>query len=199
MTTHAVILGRESDRGSTLNGCYIPGRDEVTMGHVFSEGGYGTAMFGKWHLGDTWPYGAEHRGFQHVVRHGAGVVGEVPDYWKNDYFDDTYLKNGVWEPFEGFCTDIWFEEAMDYIRSRKARPFFCYLATNAPHGPFNVHDRYVKPYLEAGVPEKRARFYGLIANLDENLGRLMDFLDREGLTDNTILIFMGDNGTSLVA
>jgi arylsulfatase A-like enzyme len=198
-TRAALMTGRHSARTgvwSTLTGCYIPRREEITMGHIFSEAGYATGMFGKWHLGDTYPYGAEHRGFQHVVRHGAGVVGEVPDYWNNDYFDDTYLKNGRWTKLSGFCTDVWFDEAMAFIRKSKDRPVFCYLATNAPHGPLNVHDRYVEPYLTAGVPERRARFYGLIANIDENMGRLMAFLDREGLAENTILIFMGDNGTA---
>jgi len=198
-TRAALMTGRYSARTgvwSTLTGCYIPRRREITLGHLFYDGGYATGMFGKWHLGDTYPYGAEHRGFQHVVRHGAGVVGEVPDFWNNDYFDDTYLENGKWKEFEGFCTDVWFDEAMTFMRANKGRPFFCYLATNAPHGPFNVHDRYVKPYLAAGVPKWRARFYGLIANIDENVGRLMDFLDREALARNTILIFMGDNGTA---
>jgi len=198
-TRAALMTGRYSARTgvwSTLTGCYIPRREEITLGHLFSDGGYATGMFGKWHLGDTYPYGAEHRGFQHVVRHGAGVVGEVPDYWNNDYFDDTYLKNGKWTKFKGFCTDIWFDEAMAFMRANRKRRFFCYLATNAPHGPFNVHDRYTQPYLAAGVPPRRAQFYGLIANIDENVGRLLEFLDREGLAEDTILIFMGDNGTA---
>jgi len=206
-TRAALMTGRYSARAgvwSTLTGCYIPPRSEVTLGHIFSDAGYKTAMFGKWHLGDTYPYGAEHRGFQHVVRHGAGVIGEVPDYWNNDYFDDTYLENGKWRKFDGFCTDIWFDETIDYIRScnapstgsGQAKPFFCYLATNAPHGPHNVHERYVRPYLDAGVPKQRADFYGLIANIDENIGRLTNFLDQENLAENTILIFMGDNGTA---
>jgi arylsulfatase A-like enzyme len=198
-TRAALMTGRYSARTgvwSTLNGCYIPRREERTLAHMFAAGGYGTAMFGKWHLGDSYPYGAEHRGFQHVVRHGAGVVGEIPDAWNNNYYDDTYLKNGEWKKFEGFCTDIWFDECMDYIRTQKNKPFFCYLATNAPHGPFNSHEKYFKPYLEMGIPEKRARFYGLIANLDENIGRLMGFLERENLVEDTVVIFMGDNGTA---
>ena len=84
-TRAALMTGRYSARSgvwSTLNGCYIPRREEVTMGHMFASAGYSTGMFGKWHLGDSYPYGAEHRGFQYVVRHGAGVVGEVPDAWK---------------------------------------------------------------------------------------------------------------------
>lgn len=198
-TRAALMTGRYAARSgvwSTLKGCYIPNGKEVTLGDMFSNAGYKTAMFGKWHLGENYPHSALHRGFQHVIRHAGGVVGEVPDYWKNDYFDDTYLENGKRTKFNGFCTDIWFDEAMAYIESVKEQPFFCYLATNAPHGPFNVADRYADPYREMGIPEKRARFYGLIANLDENLGRLMRFLEKEELARNTILIFMGDNGTA---
>jgi arylsulfatase A-like enzyme len=201
-TRAALMTGRYSARTgvwSTLNGCYIPRREERTLAHMFADGGYSTAMFGKWHLGDAYPYGAEHRGFRHVVRHGAGVVGEIPDAWNNNYFDDTYLKNGVWKKYNGFCTDIWFDECMDYIRAQKDSPFFCYLAVNAPHGPFNSHGKYFKPYLDQGVPEKRARFYGLITNMDENIGRLMDFLEAENLSEDTIVIFMGDNGTAMGA
>ena len=201
-TRAALMTGRYSARTgvwSTLNGCYIPRREERTLGHMFADGGYATAMFGKWHLGDSYPYGAEHRGFQHVVRHGAGVVGEIPDAWNNNYYDDTYLKNGEWKKYKGFCTDIWFDECMDYVKAQKGKPFFCYLAVNAPHGPFNSHEKYFQPYLDAGVPEKRARFYGLIANIDENIGRLMDFLEKENMVDDTILIFMGDNGTAMGA
>jgi len=198
-TRAALMTGRYSVRTgvwSTLNGCNIPRREEITMAHIFSRSGYRTAMFGKWHLGDEYPYGAEHRGFQHVVRFNGGVIGEVPDAWNNDYFDDRYLKNGKWKRFKGFCTDIWIDECIEYIRSHRDKPFFCYLATNAPHGPFNVHDKYSQPYVAAGVPVRRARFYGLIANLDKNLGRLMDFLEKENLAENTIFIFMGDNGTA---
>jgi arylsulfatase A-like enzyme len=209
-TRAALMTGRYSARTgvwSTLNGCYIPRREERTLAHMFQDAGYGTAMFGKWHLGDSYPYAAEHRGFQHVVRHGAGVVGEVPDAWNNNYYNDTYLKNGEWKRYNGFCTDIWFDECMEYIRakkdpstsSRQAKPFFCYLAVNTPHGPFNSHEKYFKPYLEQGVPETRARFYGLIANIDENIGRLTDFLEEEKLASNTIVIFMGDNGTAMGA
>lgn len=199
-TRAALMTGRYSARAgvwSTLNGCYIPPRDEVTMGHLFSNGGYKTAMFGKWHLGDEYPYGAEHRGFQHVVRHAAGVIGEVPDRWNNDYFDDMYLKNGTWQKFNGYCTDVWFSETMQFIKSNKEEPFFCYLAPNAVHSPFNIAEKYVEPYKHLSIPDKRKRFYGMIANFDENIGQLMAFLDEEKLADNTVLIFMGDNGTSM--
>src|SRR5690606_28596359 len=107
--------------------------------------------------------------------------------------DDTYRKNGKLEKFEGYCTDVWFREAMSWMRRCKeaGEPFFAHLATNVPHSPRWVEDRYSEPYEGAGP----AKFLGMIANLDENVGKLEDYLERSGLRDNTILIFLTDNGT----
>jgi arylsulfatase A-like enzyme len=171
-------------------------RDEVTAADVFSAGGYRTAIFGKWHLGDNYPYRPQDRGFQEVLIHGGGGVGQGPDYWGNDYFDDTYLHNGKSKKFEGYCTDIWFDGAMKFIEANRNRPFFCYIPTNAAHGPYNVADKYSKPYRDKGVPDKQADFYGMITNIDENMGRLVARLKELNLQENTILIFMTDNGTS---
>jgi arylsulfatase A-like enzyme len=165
-----------------------------TMADVFAASGYRTALFGKWHLGDNYPFHPEDRGFQEVLRHGGGGVGQTPDYWGNDYFDDTYFRNGHPEKHTGYCTDVWFGEAMKFITANRERPFFLYLPTNAPHGPLFVAEEYAAPY--RGNPAVvSANFYGMIANLDENMGRLMDKLQALGLAENTILIFMTDNGT----
>ena len=194
----ALMTGRYSDRVGvwhTINGRSNLRRRETTMGDVFSANGYATAMFGKWHLGDSFPFRPEDRGFRHVVCHGGGGVGQGPDYFGNDYFDDTYCRNGKWERFEGFCTDIWFDEAKKFIKANANRPFFAYLAPNAAHGPYNVDLKYSDPYADDPkicVPN----FYGLIANLDENLSKMLDFLKAEGLDRNTILIFTTDNGTA---
>ncbi|MDP7253439.1 MAG: arylsulfatase [Planctomycetota bacterium] len=170
-------------------------KDEVTMANVFSDSGYKTGMFGKWHLGDNYPYRPQDRGFQTVVAHRGGGVGQTPDFWGNDYFDDTYRRNGNPEEFEGYCTDIWFDEALRFIEESGDEPFFCYLATNAPHSPYLVADRYKEPYLDNDrVPN--AAFYGMITNIDENMGRLIQRLEKLGIAENTILIFMTDNGTS---
>ena len=90
-------------------------RREITMANIFGDNGYATGLFGKWHLGDCYPYRPEDRGFQHCVYHKAGGVGQAPDYWGNDYFDDTYIVNGKLQRFEGYCTDIWFDEGMKFI------------------------------------------------------------------------------------
>ena len=128
------------------------------MANAFSDSGYKTGFFGKWHLGDNYPFRPEDRGFQEVLRHGGGGVGQTPDYWGNDYFDDTYFHNGRAEKQSGYCTDVWFDGAIGFIEKNKNNPFFCYLSTNAPHGPYLVSEKYKKPYAEnANVPN--AAFY----------------------------------------
>lgn len=168
---------------------------EVTIADILKENGYRTGMFGKWHLGDNYPYRPQDRGFEKTVIHGGGGVGQTPDYWNNDYFDDTYFRNGTPDKFEGYCTDIWFDEALKFIESKKEEPFFCYIATNAPHGPFHVPQKYIDMY--SGVEEiPNPNFYGMITNVDDNLGILRQKLKEWNIDENTILIFMTDNGSS---
>ncbi len=170
-------------------------RGEVTIADILKENGYRTGMFGKWHLGDNYPYRPQDRGFEETVIHGGGGVGQTPDYWNNDYFDDTYFRNGTPEKFNGYCTDVWFDEALKFIESKKEKPFFCYIATNAPHGPFHVPQKYIDMYSEIEeVPNPN--FYGMITNADENLGILRQKLEEWEIDKNTILIFMTDNGSS---
>ena len=199
-TRSALMTGRYSDRVGvwhTVQGRNMLRRREVTMADIFGSNGYATGMFGKWHLGDCYPYRPEDRGFQHCVYHKAGGVGQAPDYWGNDYFDDTYVVNGKHQRFDGFCTDIWFDEGMKFIKESKDKdkPFFAYISTNAPHSPYYSPEKYSKPYAgnpEVSIPE----FYGMITNIDDNMAKLMKLLDDEGLADNTILVFMTDNGTA---
>ena len=198
-TRSALMTGRYSSRTGvwhTIMGRSLLDRDEVTMADVFSASGYRTGIFGKWHLGDNYPYRPQDRGFEEVLIHGGGGVGQGPDYWGNDYFDDTYFHNGTAKKFEGYCTDVWFDGALKFIEANKNTPFFCYVPTNAPHGPYNVADKYSKPYRDKGVKPNQANFYGMVTNINENMGRLMLRLVELGLEQNTILIFMTDNGTS---
>ena len=166
-----------------------------TMADVFTANGYRTGHFGKWHLGDNYPYRPQDRGFQETINHPAWGITSVPDYFGNDYFDDSFQHNGVIEPFEGYCTDVWFEQAIKWIERQGDQPFFAYIATNAPHRPHWVPDEYRQPYLDQ-VDYEVASFYGMIANIDENVGKLDTFLAERGLRDNTILIYMTDNGTA---
>lgn len=194
----ALMTGRYSGRvgvWSTVQGRSILREREVTMADVFRANGYATGMFGKWHLGDSYPYRPRDRGFRRAVYHAGGGVGQEPDYWGNDYFDDTYIVDGEFRRMKGFCTDVWFREGMKFIKENKDRPFFVYLATNAAHEPFRCPPEFSAPYRDdPRVPN--SVFYGMIANIDANMSKLLDLLDREGLADNTILVFMTDNGTS---
>jgi arylsulfatase A-like enzyme len=170
-------------------------RDEKTLANLFADAGYSTGMVGKWHLGDNAPHRPQDRGFQDVVWHRGGGVGQGSDHWGNDYFDDTYERNGKFEKFEGYCTDVWFREGMRFIEENKAKPFFLYLALNAPHAPYRVSEEWARPY-EGNREVPNPNFYGMIANIDHNMGLLRKRLSDLQLSENTILIFMTDNGTS---
>jgi arylsulfatase A-like enzyme len=180
----------------TIGGRSLLRRDEWSLATALSEGGYATGLFGKWHLGDNIPYRPQERGFQTVVAHGGGGVGQTPDYWGNNYQDDTYAVNGEWRSFEGYCTDIWFNEALGFIDQNRERPFFCYISTNAPHSPYIVDEAYSDPYVGKVEHQDRADFYGMISAIDENVGKLRAKLEEWGLAETTIFIFMTDNGTS---
>ncbi|HIK94751.1 MAG TPA: N-acetylgalactosamine-4-sulfatase [Planctomycetes bacterium] len=199
-TRCAFLTGHWTNRTGvwhTIMGRSMLRENEVTMGQVFKDAGYATGMFGKWHLGDKYPYRPEDRGYTEVMRHGGGGVGQTPDYWDNAYFDGSYWHNGTPEPVKGFCTDVFFDYAKRFIKaSKKAdKPFLAYIATNAPHGPMHAPEESAAPY--AGVKNVGLQnFYGMIANIDDNVGRMRAFLADEGLTDNTIFIFTTDNGSS---
>jgi arylsulfatase A-like enzyme len=178
----------------TIGGRSLLRKDEWTLAAALRESGYRTGLFGKWHLGDEYPYRPQDRGFEHAVHHGGGGISQTPDYWGNDYFDDTYCANGQPRRFQGYCTDVFFAEAMKYLEANRDEPVFCYISTNAPHGPYNVPPRYRDLYRNCGVPEEYARFLGMITNIDENFGKLRAHLQRLGLEEDTILVFMSDNG-----
>ncbi|MBU2997835.1 arylsulfatase [Cellulophaga baltica] len=197
----SIMTGRHTNRLNvyhTISGRSILFEDEVILPQVLSENGYTNGMFGKWHLGDNYPYRPEDRGFDEVVRLGGGGITQGPDYWGNDYFDDTYWHNGETQKYNGYCTDVFFNEAIDFIEENKDKPFFCYLSTNAPHGPRNLPKEYLELYKDIDeIPEKTKRFYGMISNIDDNFKVLVDKLKELKISDNTILIFTTDNGTAV--
>jgi arylsulfatase A-like enzyme len=197
-TRAALMTGRTAMRTGVWHvvmGRTILHNDEITMAELFRKNGYRTAMFGKWHLGDSYPFRPQDQGFEEVLTHGGGVVGHTPDYWMNDYFDDTYLHNGKWEKQKGYCTDVWIDGAIKFLDQNRAKPCFVYLPLNAPHGPFEVPERFEAMYRDnPEVPH--AAFYGMITAIDEAVGRLDKALTRLGIRDDTILIFLTDNGTS---
>jgi arylsulfatase len=175
----------------------------TTIAEVLKNGGYATGIFGKWHLGDDDAYQPDQRGFEEVFIHGGGIIGEAgypgsgADVPGNSYFDPIIKHNGTFVKTRGYCTDVFFRQTLGWIKAQKdaAKPFFAYLSANAPHNPYIVEDKYKQPYI-GQVPDQSAAFFGMIANFDENMGLLMEKLDEWELSDNTLLIFMTDNGSA---
>ena len=177
----------------TVGGRSLLRSDEVTIADVLKEADYRTGIFGKWHLGDNYPFRPFDRGFEECVIHGGGGIGQTNDYWGNDYFDDVYFDKGERTRFSGYCTEVWFDLGMEFISKHKDEPFFCLLTVNAPHQPLYVPERYKNMYPEC--TEERARFNGMITCIDDQLGRLREHLEKLNLADDTLLIYMADNGT----
>ncbi len=200
-TRSALMTGRYSGRVGvwhTVMGRNMLREDETTIAQVFQAAGYRTGVYGKWHLGDSYPYGARFRGFDDAIVHFAGGVGQSPDYWDNDYFEDHYNDNGSWRPFQGYCTDVWFGQALRFIRENRERPFFVYLPTNAAHQTRpHVPERYKALYDDLDVSDRLKIFWGMLTNIDDNLGILLDRLEHWDLMENTVLVFLGDNGTTM--
>lgn len=164
------------------------------MSEYFKENGYITGLFGKWHLGDLYPYRPMDRGFDSTLTFPSASVWQASNYWNNDGFDDYYYRNGKLEKTKGYCNDLWFHESMKFIEqaNEKQQPFFVYLPTSSMHTPLFVPEKYNEPYKE--FPELTEQYYGMIANFDENVGRLDQFLEENNLKENTILVYMTDNG-----
>jgi len=164
---------------------------------VFKANGYVTGHFGKWHLGDNYPYRAMDRGFDESLTFKGASIWQSPNDIDNDCFDDILYRNGERERAKGYYTDVFFDETIKFIKksAKKKKPFFVYLPTGAMHTPLFVAEKYSKPY--RSLPPLTAQFYGMIANYDENMGKLDAALDELGIKDNTIVVFMTDNGGTL--
>lgn len=164
-----------------------------TVADVLKEAGYATGIFGKWHLGDDTPYQPGSRGFDEVFIHGGGGIGQGWDAPGNTYFDPIIRHNGTFVKTSGFCTDVFFAEATRWMKQchRTDKPFFAYLSLNAPHGPFHAPEDYLKQYDNG----KDSGFFGMITNIDDNMGTLMGRLEEWGMAEDTLVIFMTDNGS----
>jgi len=198
-TRGQLMTGIDSLRNGAMN--VSSGRTPLRRGVLtlaeMLRGQYRTGLFGKWHLGDNFPYRPHDRGFEEAVWFPSSHVGSAPDGWNNDYFDDTYRHNGRARKYEGYCTDVFFGEARKWIRERADRKetFFAYIAPNAPHGPLFVPQKYRDLYKDQ--PRNVATFFGMIANIDENIGKLDALLREMGLRENTILVYLTDNGATV--
>jgi len=224
-TRACLMTGRYSERTGvydTYNGGATMSTDEITMAEVMKENGYHTGIFGKWHLGDNYPYRPIDQGFDIASVHragGMGQPGDVYNYFDGDssYFNPVLFKNGIPVQTEGYCSDVYTDELIEFIISnqgdKKENPFFAYLSFNAPHTPlqlpgeyyelykelefdaaeFGVFDEVVEQMTPAEIEAAR-KVYGMVTNIDDNVGRLRETLKDLGIEKNTLIVFLTDNG-----
>ena len=193
---HAMRLGIQDTEGGNA----ILSPDEVTIAEALQTSGYRTGLFGKWHLGDNAPARPQDQGFERVLTHVGGMIGMPynPPQGRS-YFDPILIEDGVDRRFEGFAPDIFTDTAIAFMTEaarEEATPFFAFLSFNTPHHPLTVPDAFADPYRELGLSEETARYYGMITNIDHNIGRVLDALDALDVLDETLIVFVGDNGTS---
>jgi len=202
-TRSALLTGRHEFRNGITHTILERERLDpkaTTLAEVLKTTGYTTGIFGKWHLGDEDAYQPGRRGFDEVFIHGAGGIGQTypgscGDAPGNKYFNPTILHNGIFEKTTGYCTDIFFAEATRWIESQLQKgPFFCWLATNAPHGPYIARPEDAAVYEGKGLGRDTENFFGMIHNIDKNLGRLLAKLEEWGIARNTLVVSMNDNG-----
>jgi arylsulfatase A-like enzyme len=200
-TRAAFLTGRDAvDTQATMVNCgrTIPRPDLPMMQEVLKEAGYATGLFGKWHLGENEPFRPGDRGFEEALYFPGSSLGTARDFWNNNGWDCTVLHNDVRKKYPGFITEVWHEEAMKWMKKQKEakRPFFCFLPSNLVHGPEFVEEEAKQPYRDRGESETTARVYGALERYDELCARVDAFLEKEGMRDNTIVIYFVDNGLS---
>ena len=218
-TRSSLMTGRYSLRTGvrdTYNGGAIMSENETTIAEILKEANYSTGIFGKWHLGDNYPFRPSEQGFDESLIHLAGGIGQVGDftnYFKGStsYFDPILWKNNKQNQYEGYCSDIFTKNAIKFIENNKNNSFFCYLSFNAPHTPLQVPSKYYDMYKnldpESGFKEgleslkmsekdkeDTRSIYGMVTNIDDNIGKVINKLKELEIEDETIIIFMTDNG-----
>ena len=214
-TRGQLLTGLDACRNGALNvssGRTLLRSDLPTMADLFRDAGYATGCFGKWHLGDNYPYRPQDRGFDETLWFPSSHITSVPDHWENSYFDDVYSHNGERKRFEGYCTEVFFDAALDWVDVQKQQKnqFFLFLPTNAPHAPlfvpqadydaveahFTENEDQLPPDLWPDTRSRIIRFLAMIYNLDRQIGRLRDYLDEQDLARDTLVIFMTDIGST---
>ncbi|MDC1466037.1 arylsulfatase [Polaribacter sp.] len=178
-------------------------QEVFTMPQALQSAGYKTGLFGKWHLGDEEAYLPTSRGFDEVLMHGGGGIGQTrygdfPANEENLYFDNVLLHNNTIVKTKGFCTDVFFDAAMAWVKKQNEtnEPYFAYVSLNAPHAPLVAPEKYKKRFLELGYDKGTAGRYGMIENIDDNFGAMMQKLESWNALENTLVIFMTDNGAT---
>ena len=219
-TRSSLMTGRYSLRTGvrdTYNGGAIMASNEITIAEMLKQADYKTGVFGKWHLGDNYPSRPSDQGFDESLIHlsgGMGQVGDFTTYFKGNksYFDPVLWHNNKKEAYKGYCSDIFTEQAINFIEKNKETPFFCYLSFNAPHTPLQVPEKYYQQYKDidpaSGFENDKRPFekmtekdkedarkvFAMVTNIDDNLGKLLKKLDDLNIAENTLIIFMTDNG-----
>jgi arylsulfatase len=220
-TRSSLMTGRYSLRTGvfdTYNGGAIMSDTEITIAEYLEQAGYRTGIFGKWHLGDVYPYRPHDQGFEVSYVHAGGGIGQPGDYYENfvkgdsSYFNPVLEYNGVKMQTKGYCSDVFTDLAVSFIKESKNAPFFAYVSYNAPHTPLQVPDEYLNMYEHmeiktdlypyGGGPEDMndrdieaaRRVYAMVTNIDDNFKRIWTAVEEEGISDNTLIIFITDNG-----
>ena len=207
-TRSALLTGRHEFRNGVTHTIFERERlrlDAVTLAEVLRSVGYTTGIFGKWHLGDEDAYLPERRGFDRVLIHGGGGIGQTfpgscGDAPENPYHDPVLWNGHRFEKTRGYCTDVFFDRAGDWIADchAQSKPFFAMVTPNAPHDPFVIpSETWAAPYRDRGLSTNAVAYYSMIAHLDAALGRLMARLDATGASRDTLVIFQTDNGHSV--
>ena len=196
-TRAAILTGRYPYRTGVTGVTQVDhfmNTSEETLAEILVENGYRTGIFGKWHLGDNAPMRPTDQGFQEALVHKGGGIGQAAGPAGNTYFDPILEHNNQPKKYKGYCDDIFTDAALDFMSAKSDKPFFTYLATNLPHFPLEVPDEKAEPYRKLGLHEDNAKTYGMIDNIDANVGRVLKQLKQLGIEDNTIVIFLSDNG-----
>ena len=219
-TRSSLMTGRYSLRTGvrdTYNGGATMASSEITIAEMLKAAGYKTGNFGKWHLGDNYPSRPNDQGFDESIIHLSGGMGQVGDFttWfqgDSSYFNPVLWHNGKMEKYTGYCTDIFAEQAIQFIEKNRQTPFFCYLAFNAPHTPLQVPGKYYQQYknidpssgfendnrpfqkMTENNKEDARKVYAMVSCIDDNIGKLLNKLDELEISENTLVIFMTDNG-----
>ncbi|MDB6152109.1 MAG: arylsulfatase family protein [Chthoniobacteraceae bacterium] len=202
-TRAALLTGRHEFKNGVTHTIYERERlapDAITLAQILKAAGYATGIFGKWHLGDEPDHWPTKRGFDEMFIHGGGGIGQTypgscGDAPGNLYFNPAILHNGVFEKTNGYCTDVFFSHAIEWMDEQldAGIPFFACITPNAAHAPLQCPENYFTHY-KGKVPDETAKFFGMIENVDANFARLLAKLDEWGIADNTLVIFLTDNG-----
>ncbi len=220
-TRSSLLTGRYNYRTGvvdTYQGRAMMHPDEITLAEILSGAGYRTGIFGKWHLGDNAPLRPIDQGFQESLVLKGGGIGQPSDPpGGSSYFDPILQRNGQAERLKGYCSDIFAEATCAFIKGRDERPFFAYLSFNCPHEPLQAPEPELSQYramkLElsefprlgqpippgfAAPSEMVARVYAMVTNIDSNIGKVLKCLEERGAANNTIVVFLTDNGPAFV-